>query len=177
MEQKVNCPSCGWENNAGQQFCGRCGVKLGAEAQPERVVCPSCGSENDVGKQFCGACGGNLAGEAPQQSVACPGCGLENPAGQQFCGACGTQLAGEREPQVVSERQPEVVSERRQNVVRVVEPVASPGQTQIRPTWGLAWGLYWRMALLSLLIGGTSYLIFAIVLLALGFQLGAPFGF
>ncbi len=151
----------------------------------QKVNCPSCGSVNNVGQQFCGACGAKLAGEAPQQGIACPGCGFENPTGQQFCGACGTKLAGEKEqevvsvsqPEVVSEKQPEVVSERQQNVVRVVESLASPRQADVKPTWGLAWGLYWRMALLSLLIGGAVYLIFAIVWLALGFQLAPPLGF
>ena len=143
----------------------------------QKVNCPSCGSVNNVGQQFCGACGAKLGGEVQQERIACPSCGLENDAGQQFCGACGTKLAGERQPEVVSERQPEVVSERQQNVVRVVEPLASPRQADVKPTWGLAWGLYWRMALLSLLIGGAVYLIFAIVWLALDFQLAPPLGF
>ena len=112
-----------------------------------------------------------------EQKVNCPSCGSVNNAGQQFCGACGTKLAGEREQEIVSERQPEVVSERQQNVVRVVEPLASFRQAEVKPTWGLAWGLYWRMVLLSLLIGGVGYLIFAIVMLALGYQLASPTGF
>jgi hypothetical protein len=135
----------------------------------QKVICPSCGSVNNAGQQFCGACGAKLGGEVQEEKIACPSCGFQNPAGQQFCGACGAKLAGEGEPEVVSERQPEVV--------RVVEPVASPRQAEVKPTWGLAWGLYWRMMLLGLLIGGAAYLIFAIVWLALGHQFAPPSGF
>ncbi len=169
MEQKVNCTSCGSVNNVGQQFCGACGAKLGGEVQQERIACPSCGSENDAGKQFCGACGTKLAGEREQEVVS-----VSQP---EVVSEREPEVVSERQPEVVSQRQPEVVSERQQNVVRVVEPLASPRQADVKPTWGLAWGLYWRMALLSLLIGGAVYLIFAIVWLALGFQLAPPLGF
>ena len=118
----------------------------------QKVNCTSCGSVNNVGQQFCGACGTKLAGEREQEVVS-----ERQP-----------EVVSERQPEVVSERQPEVVSEKQQNVVRVVEPLASPRQAEVKPTWGLAWGLYWRIALLSLLIGGAVYLIVVILMLAFG---------
>ncbi|MCK4722208.1 MAG: zinc ribbon domain-containing protein [Dehalococcoidia bacterium] len=135
----------------------------------QKVNCPSCGSVNNVGQQFCGACGTKLAGEREQEVVS-----VSQP---EVVSERQPEVVSERQPEVVSQRQPEVVSERQQNVVRVVESLASPRQADVKPTWGLAWGLYWRMALLSLLIGGAVYLIFAIVWLALGFQLAPPLGF
>jgi hypothetical protein len=33
QQQKINCPKCGSQNLAGQQFCGNCGAALVAVAQ------------------------------------------------------------------------------------------------------------------------------------------------
>jgi hypothetical protein len=58
---------------------------------------------------------------------------------------------------------------------RVVTPIAPRQHVDVKPTWGLAWGLWWRMAVLGLLVGGIIYLIVAIVMvLAFNYQL--PFG-
>jgi len=32
-------------------------------------------------------------------------------------------------------------------------------KVEIKPTWGLAWGLFWRILLISLAVGGIIYLI------------------
>ncbi len=169
MEQKVNCPSCGSVNNVGQQFCGVCGAKLAGEAPRQGIACPGCGFENPTGQQFCGACGTKLAGEREQEVVSVSQPEVVSEREPEVVSEREPEVVSEREPEVVSERQPEVVSERQQNVVRVVESLASPRQADVKPTWGLAWGLYWRMALLSLLIGGAVYLIVVILMLAFGF--------
>lgn len=159
MKKKITCPKCGSETAAGQQFCGACGTKLGGEVEQQTIVCPSCGSQNAIGQQFCGACGAKLAIEVEQQTIACPNCGAQNPAGQEFCGACGARLAGVTQPVPT----------------RGVSSLASRQQIEVKPTWELAWGLFWRMALLGLFVMGTVYLIAMIVMLALGFTY--PIGF
>jgi len=40
--------------------------------------------------------------------------------------------------------------------------------TEVKPTWVLAWGLFWRMALISL---GVYGIIFAILLAVIGVSL------
>jgi hypothetical protein len=54
----MHCPSCGFENPAGMNFCGRCGTKLSPR-------CPHCDFENPPGFAFCGKCGANLAESTP----------------------------------------------------------------------------------------------------------------
>jgi len=49
----MKCPKCQFENPAGINFCGECGVKL------ERL-CPGCNSPNPLNFKFCGECGHNL---------------------------------------------------------------------------------------------------------------------
>jgi adenylate cyclase len=49
----MKCSKCGFENQPGMQFCGKCGAKL---AQ----VCPHCGFENPPEHVFCGKCGKRL---------------------------------------------------------------------------------------------------------------------
>ncbi|HIE17177.1 MAG TPA: zinc ribbon domain-containing protein [Dehalococcoidia bacterium] len=131
MEQTVKCRNCGSENRAGQQFCGACGSKLAAEAEPAQVSCPSCGAQNLAGQQFCGTCGSKLAVQARQ---------IASDAAQQ-------------------------------PTARIVGTAAPRQPIEVKPTWGLAWGLWWRMLLLGLLVGGALYLIVLVVMLALGFQL------
>ena len=50
-EAKGRCPSCGYGNPEGVNFCQECGGKLGA------LFCGSCGAELSAGIRFCGACG------------------------------------------------------------------------------------------------------------------------
>ncbi len=52
--ERVNCASCGSENEAGRKFCGECGARLS-------VACPSCGAANTPGVKFCGECAAPLA--------------------------------------------------------------------------------------------------------------------
>jgi class 3 adenylate cyclase/tetratricopeptide (TPR) repeat protein len=54
----MHCPSCGFENPVGMNFCGRCGTKLSPR-------CPHCDFENPPGFAFCGKCGASLAEPAP----------------------------------------------------------------------------------------------------------------
>jgi class 3 adenylate cyclase/tetratricopeptide (TPR) repeat protein len=54
----MHCPSCGFENPAGMNFCGRCGTKLSPR-------CPHCAFENPPGFAFCGKCGADLAEPTP----------------------------------------------------------------------------------------------------------------
>jgi class 3 adenylate cyclase/tetratricopeptide (TPR) repeat protein len=49
----MRCPSCGFDNPEGMNFCGRCGTKLTPR-------CPHCGFENPPGFAFCGKCGSAL---------------------------------------------------------------------------------------------------------------------
>jgi uncharacterized protein CbrC (UPF0167 family) len=135
----------------------------------QTVKCLSCGSSSPAGQQFCGTCGAKLGGEVQPQAITCPNCGSQSPAGQQFCGTCGARLAG------VAQQMPQQVPQ--QVPTKVISPVVNrqPAEVkpswsgEVRPTWGLAWGLFWRMLLLSLLFGGIIYLIAMVVMLALGF--------
>ena len=54
----MHCPSCGFENPPGMNFCGRCGTKLG-------LRCPHRDFENPPGFAFCGKCGADLAEPTP----------------------------------------------------------------------------------------------------------------
>ena len=54
----MRCPSCGFENPEGMNFCGRCGTQLSPR-------CPHCDFENPPGFAFCGKCGASLAEPTP----------------------------------------------------------------------------------------------------------------
>lgn len=133
----------------------------------QKVKCLNCGSENSAAQQFCGVCGAKLPAAlaqptmVSQQKIKCPNCGSQNLAGQQFCGTCGARLVEMAAPSPVAE----------------VRPLASHKQIEVKPTWGLAWGLWWRGLLLTLLIGGIAFLIFVIItVLGLGWGLKSPIG-
>ncbi|HEY6971050.1 MAG TPA: zinc ribbon domain-containing protein [Candidatus Angelobacter sp.] len=57
------CTFCGNENQAGNRFCGMCGVRLERRKAERRVhesgstKCPSCGHMNEPRYKFCGMCG------------------------------------------------------------------------------------------------------------------------
>ncbi|HEX76317.1 MAG TPA: zinc ribbon domain-containing protein [Dehalococcoidia bacterium] len=87
-----------------------------------------------------------------EQKTTCPKCSSQNPVGQQFCGACGAKLADEMQ----------------QDLNKVMGQLVKRYQIKVKPTWDLAWGLYWRMLLLGLLVAGTLYFIAMIIVLALG---------
>jgi class 3 adenylate cyclase len=54
----MHSPSCGFDNPAGMNFCGRCGTKLSPR-------CPHCAFENPPGFAFCGKCGASLVEPTP----------------------------------------------------------------------------------------------------------------
>jgi class 3 adenylate cyclase len=54
----MRCPSCGFENPEGMNFCGRCGTQLSPR-------CPHCDFENPPGFAFCGKCGASFAEPTP----------------------------------------------------------------------------------------------------------------
>ena len=57
----MQCSSCGFENQDGMNFCGKCGTRLAN-------VCPDCGYTNPPDHVFCGKCGTSLMVSAlPQQ--------------------------------------------------------------------------------------------------------------
>ncbi len=60
----MQCPSCGFANPEGMNFCGKCATSLPPQ-------CPHCGFENPAGFAFCGRCATPLtapttASSAPQ---------------------------------------------------------------------------------------------------------------
>jgi class 3 adenylate cyclase/tetratricopeptide (TPR) repeat protein len=59
----MNCPVCGFANEAGRKFCGECGTPLAA-------ACPTCGTVNAAGMKFCGECGTQLTAAAQPNAQA-----------------------------------------------------------------------------------------------------------
>src|SRR5262245_8622580 len=62
----MRCASCGFENEAGAQFCEECGTPLVR-------TCPSCGREVRPTAKFCRHCGTTLPSQASPPAVAQPG--------------------------------------------------------------------------------------------------------
>ncbi len=58
----MRCPSCGFDNPEGMNFCGQC-------ASPLSPRCPQCGFENPAGFAFCGKCATPLSPQSQQSSV------------------------------------------------------------------------------------------------------------
>jgi NMD protein affecting ribosome stability and mRNA decay len=165
MEQMVKCANCGTPNPPGQQFCGKCGAKLVSEAQPQRIKCPNCGFMNIPGQQFCGSCGARLVAVV-HQAPAVPS--QQTPSAVQQVSAAPTQQVSTVPAQEVT------TVPAPQAPARVVRPAVPRQQVDAKPTWGLAWGLWWRMLVLSLLIFGVIYALFAIVMV-LAFNYKLPF--
>lgn len=61
----MQCPSCGFENPEGMNFCGKC-------ASPFTPRCPQCGFENPPGFAFCGKCATALTGNTKKQKAKGP---------------------------------------------------------------------------------------------------------
>jgi hypothetical protein len=61
----MHCPSCGFDNPEGMNFCGKC-------ASPLNLQCPQCGFEHPPGFAFCGKCATPLASPTPATSLAQP---------------------------------------------------------------------------------------------------------
>lgn len=66
------CPECGYENEAGVNFCIMCGAPLQGETPAGKVYCPQCGAENREDSDFCTTCGYPLHGEKPGVGAAAP---------------------------------------------------------------------------------------------------------
>ena len=166
MEQKVICPNCGAEHDAGQQFCGTCGGKLPSGAEKSGITCPACGFQNPPTQHFCGNCGTTLLApeEKKMPEVSCTNCGTKNRADLHFCGVCGTSLlapAPEKLPTVVEPAAATPV------VAKPVAPARFTGsEVLVRATWGLAWGLFWRIAVFLLLFGGVVYMAVYLLMLS-----------
>jgi class 3 adenylate cyclase/tetratricopeptide (TPR) repeat protein len=95
----MNCPVCGFANEAGRKFCGECGTALAA-------ACPACGTVNAAGMKFCGECGTQLAAASQPGRQAATGV----PAAERrlvsvlFADLVGfTTLAESRDAEVVRE--------------------------------------------------------------------------
>lgn len=69
----IKCPSCGYENVDGTQFCEGCGEELPAHA---------------------GAAAPAAAAAGGDQMIKCPACDNMNPAENLVCEVCGTELHG-----------------------------------------------------------------------------------
>ena len=52
----MTCLSCGHQNQPGARLCSICGTAL----EDSRATCPSCGKEGAADDHFCGACGSSL---------------------------------------------------------------------------------------------------------------------
>lgn len=114
-----------------------------------------------------------------QQMVTCQNCGSQNAANQQFCVSCGAHLGAvprpvSHVPIVTGLAAPApmmtgaVIPQ-----PMVARPLAAASQqasqVDVKPTWGLAWGLFWRALCLTLFTGGLLFLIYMLVRMALGY--------
>ncbi len=57
-DDRMQCPSCGFDNQGDMDFCGKCGTRLAN-------VCASCGYTNPPDHAFCGKCGTSLTISTP----------------------------------------------------------------------------------------------------------------
>ncbi|MGA2368245.1 MAG: zinc ribbon domain-containing protein [Dehalococcoidia bacterium] len=105
-----------------------------------------------------------------QQMVTCPNCGSQNAANQQFCVSCGANLGTSGRPHV-----PVVTG----IAAPVAQPMMTPNlppavqsekQVDIKPTWALAWGLFWRTLCLLLFTGGLMFLLYMVARMVLGYN-------
>ncbi len=60
MQQTITCPDCGSQNDAGLQFCVRCGRRL-------QYNCPYCGTSTSAEYSFCRECGAEQPWSSYQQ--------------------------------------------------------------------------------------------------------------
>ena len=111
-----------------------------------------------------------------QQMVTCPNCGSQNAANQQFCVSCGANLGTTSRPHVpvvtgIATPVPGagVVTQPMMTPV-LPPPVISDRQVEVKPTWALAWGLFWRTLCLLLFTGGLLFLLYMVVRMVLGYN-------
>ncbi len=114
-----------------------------------------------------------------QQMVTCQNCGSQNAANQQFCVSCGAHLGGGQRqiphmPIVTGIAAPASMVTGMTMPQQAVTPAVAPDahhhrQLDVKPTWGLAWGLFWRMLCLWIFLSGAIFLGYMLVRLALGY--------
>ena len=75
------CPNCGFQNAAGDEFCGSCGMALPAAPPPAANV-PGAPPPTTA----------PAAAPAVAPDVICWRCGRQNPGGRAFCVQCGEKL-------------------------------------------------------------------------------------
>ncbi|MDD5311880.1 MAG: zinc ribbon domain-containing protein [Dehalococcoidia bacterium] len=90
LQQNFLCPNCKQENAAGNVYCAKCGIKLGALRESTVIVCSRCGTQGTPGARFCGMCGTRL-------DTFCPNCGSVVPWDSRYCPNCAF-LCGEGRP-------------------------------------------------------------------------------
>ncbi|HYJ78152.1 MAG TPA: AAA family ATPase [Longimicrobiaceae bacterium] len=71
----MQCTRCGFDNPAGMNFCGNCGLKLARQ-------CAACGSDNPPAFRFCGSCGSAL--EAAPDAAPDPAVAAADPASRRI---------------------------------------------------------------------------------------------
>ena len=106
--------------------------------------------------------------------VTCPNCGSQNAANQQFCVSCGANLGTANRPHVpvvtgIASPVPGVVT---QPMMTAALPpaVQAEKQVEIKPTWALAWGLFWRTVCLILFTAGLLFLLYMVLRAVLGYN-------
>ena len=114
-----------------------------------------------------------------QQTVACQNCGSQNAANQQFCVSCGAHLGAPQRtmphvPIVTGIAAPPPLMTGMALPQQGVTPMVAPDpvhhkHVDVKPTWGLAWGLFWRMLCLAIFMAGVIFLGYMLVRLALGY--------
>lgn len=86
------CNNCGSLNKVGEDFCHKCGLKLGVEDQVR--YCINCGAENQPDSHFCTNCQWPFDGETieSKQGVwTCKKCNQLNQSTNDFCTHCGSK--------------------------------------------------------------------------------------
>jgi predicted RNA-binding Zn-ribbon protein involved in translation (DUF1610 family) len=185
MQETVKCSFCGTENPVGQEACVQCGTPLVVEAPQEpKIKCPNCGAQNIAGQQFCGVCGARLvavaqevltaptkgAPPAPVQQAPSPAPPKEAPPAPVQQAPPATPKEAPPAPPVEAPSAPA-----QQAPAKVVNLAALSQKVEVKPTWGLAWGLFWRILVLFLLFGGIGYMIY-VVIMVLAFNASFPGG-
>lgn len=71
----MKCTSCGFETEAGAQFCGNCGAPMREKkivAGRENIACPHCSAETPSASRFCQNCGRDVKISVPVTRQAPP---------------------------------------------------------------------------------------------------------
>jgi class 3 adenylate cyclase/predicted ATPase len=94
-EDRMQCPTCGFENALSMRFCGKC-------AAPITKACPECQYKNPVEFSYCGHCGARLTDAEPSESCMLPEANLGKPDAERrqltvmFCDLVGSTALSQR---------------------------------------------------------------------------------